>query len=178
MKIYIETERLILREILPTDEEGIFKLNSDPEVLQYLDEEEFTTIEQSREHIDAIRQQYIANGIGRWAVINKADQKFIGWAGLKYRKETFMGLNGFYDLGYRIIKKYWGKGYATEASKAAVEYAFHTLKLKELYAMADTRNIASRKILEKVGMKYVETIDWQGVPHDWFKVEESGFSGF
>ncbi|HET9135425.1 MAG TPA: GNAT family N-acetyltransferase [Candidatus Kapabacteria bacterium] len=76
MKIFAETERLILREILPIDDEGMFEMDSDAEVHTYL-EESVTTIEESRNIIELIRQQYIERGIGRWAMIEKATMKGI-----------------------------------------------------------------------------------------------------
>lgn len=69
MKFYIETERLILRDILPTDEEAFFEMDSNPEVHKYLGNKPTTNILQTREMIENINQQYIDNGIGRWAVI-------------------------------------------------------------------------------------------------------------
>jgi ribosomal-protein-alanine N-acetyltransferase len=69
MKIFAETERLLLREFLPTDVQGMFELDSDPAVHRYLGKKPVQTIEQSQEMIAFIRQQYLANGIGRWAVI-------------------------------------------------------------------------------------------------------------
>lgn len=82
MKIFAETERLILREILPTDVNGIYELESDPEVHKYLGNNPVSDINQIVDGINFIRQQYIDNGIGRWAIIDKKNNNFIGWTGL------------------------------------------------------------------------------------------------
>jgi [ribosomal protein S5]-alanine N-acetyltransferase len=170
MKLTIETERLILRELLPEDDKGMFELDSDADVHTYLGKQPLTRIEQSREMIEFIRKQYADNGIGRWAVIEKSTNTFVGWSGLKLMKEITNGHVNYYDLGYRFIKKYWGKGYATETALATRDYAFKEMNLKEIYAMAELGNKASRHVLEKIGMKHEGVFDFMGDPHDWFKM--------
>ena len=113
MKIFAETERLILREILPTDVEGMYELDSDPEVHKYLGNKPVTSREQTVDVIHFIRQQYVDNGIGRCAIIDKKSNEFIGWTGLKLVTYKTNHHTNYYDLDYRLIKKYWGKGIAT-----------------------------------------------------------------
>ena len=170
MEIYIETERLVLREILPTDELGLFELDSNPEVHKYLGGHPVQNIEQIRTVIKNIRRQYIENGIGRIAIIDKNTNKFIGWTGLKLVKENTNNHIDFYDLGYRLIEKYWGKGIATETTKATLKYAFETLDLKEIYGMCDIRNLGSAIVLEKTGLTFIETFDFDGIEHKWYKI--------
>ena len=95
----IETERLILREILPSDADAMFELDSDPEVHRYLGNDPVKSRKRIFEIIDFIRGQYHAFGIGRWAVVLKENNKFIGWAGLKYVNEPMDALPCYYDLG-------------------------------------------------------------------------------
>ncbi|MDV7390491.1 GNAT family N-acetyltransferase, partial [Arthrospira platensis SPKY1] len=83
VKIFAETERLILREIMPSDIDGMFKLDSDPEVHKYLGNKPVTDRKQIINVINFIRKQYIDNGIGRWAIVDKKTNDFIGWTGLK-----------------------------------------------------------------------------------------------
>jgi len=170
MKIFAETERLLLRELLPSDDSGMFELDSDSEVQRYLGNNPIKQIEEARNTIEFIRQQYLENGIGRWAVIEKETKSFVGWAGLKYVRETTNCHTNYYDLGYRFIKRFWGYGYATEAAKASIDFGFEQLKIKDIYAMADVSNGASRRVLEKVGLTYVETFDLNGIPHNWFRI--------
>ena len=171
----IETERLILREILPADKAEMFELDSDPEVHKYLGNMPVKDIDQVRDVIQFIRQQYIHNEIGRFAMIEKNTNKFIGWCGLKLFKEPLNNHNDFYDLGYRLIKKYWGQGYATEASKAWLAHGFNTMNLTEIYAMTDSRNTNSKKVLKKTGFKFVEKFDFFGDESDWFKITKEDF---
>jgi ribosomal-protein-alanine N-acetyltransferase len=171
MEIFAATARLILRELIPSDEKGMFTLDADPAVHKYLGNQPVTTMEEIRAAIRFIRQQYKDNGIGRWAVIEKETNQFVGWAGLKLITIPINNHVGYYDLGYRFIKASWGKGYASEAAKAVVEYGFNRMGLKEIYAMTETGNSASRKVLEKVGLTYIETFEYEGLPHDFFRIE-------
>lgn len=173
MKVFAETERLILREILPTDIEGMFELDSDPMVHRYLGNKIVTDKKQIETIINFIRQQYIDNGIGRWAIIEKNTGNFLGWTGLKYVTELTNGHKNFYDLGYRIIRKYWGKGIATETAFASLDYAFHQLRVDRVYASADCENSASNKILQKVGMSLVETFFYEDIKCNWYVIDKA-----
>jgi len=170
MKIFAETERLILRELLPSDDKGMFELDSDKDVHKFLGNKPVESIEQSRDVIEFVRQQYITNGIGRWAVIEKNTNNFLGWAGLKLVKEETNNHSNFYDVGYRLIKRHWGKGFATESAIASLNYGFKTLQLETIYGAAESDHNASRKILEKIGLNYIETYDRKTTPTDWFKI--------
>lgn len=170
MRTSIETERLLLREILPTDEVGMFELDSNPEVHIYLGNNPVTSIEQTREAIANIRQQYLENGIGRWAVILKETNEFIGWSGLKLEKNV-NGYETFYDLGYRFIQKHWGKGYAYETAKAFVDFGFNDMKLEKINAYADFDNLASRRVLEKTGMHFVNMFEYEGTQEAWYEIK-------
>jgi len=175
MKIFGETERLILREILPSDIDGMFALDSDPEVHRYLGNQPVKTKEETLEVINFIRQQYIDNGIGRWAIIDKQTNEFIGWTGLKWITEQTGNRIHYYDLGYRLVKKYWGKGIATESAIASLEYAFKHLNATEVLATADCENEGSNKILQKLGMRLFEKFDYDGIEHNFYIIEKKDF---
>jgi len=170
MKTLIETERLLFRELLPADDAGMFELDSNPEVHIYLGNNPVKSIEEVQEAIVNIRQQYLENGIGRWAVILKETGEFIGWSGLKLEKNV-NGHETFYDLGYRFIQKHWGKGYGYESAKAFVDFGFNEMKLPVINAYADFNNLGSRKILEKVGMHFVNTFEEDGVQEAWYEIK-------
>ena len=122
--------------------------------------------------IEHIRKQYDENGIGRWAIIDKSSHDFIGWTGLKYEQNIREELN-YYDLGYRLKRKYWGKGIATETATASLKYGFTTLNLKEICAAADIENIASNKILTKIGLEFLETFEFDGTTCNWYQLKKS-----
>lgn len=171
MKILLETERLILREILPSDEMAIFRLDSNPNVHQYLGNNPISSREESSKSIKHIRQQYIQNGIGRFAVVLKETNEMIGWSGIKFITETENNHINFYEIGYRFIEEYWGKGYAFESAKAWLDYGFNKMKIKKIYASANKENAASIKILKKIGMQQVSEFNWYGIPCYWFELE-------
>jgi RimJ/RimL family protein N-acetyltransferase len=175
MKIFVETERLILRELLPSDLEGMFELDSDPEVHKYLGNKIVTDKNQIAEIINVVRKQYIDNGIGRWAVIEKSTNNFIGWTGLKFVTELTNGRKNYYDLGYRLRRKYWGQGIATETTIASLDYAFNKLKVNEVYAAASCENIASNKILQKVGLSLIETFYYEDIKCNWYKIDKNNY---
>ncbi len=175
MKIFAETDRLIIRELLPTDVDGMFELDANPEVHKYLGNNPIKNKEQAANNIAFIQQQYIDNGIGRWAIIDKVSGDFVGWTGLKYITELINNKKNYYDIGYRLKQKYWGKGIATESAIASIKYAFTTLNIKEIYAIADCNNEGSNTILKKLGMQFIETFIYEGTEHNWYKLKQEDF---
>ena len=171
MIIHLQTERFILRDLIETDVDGFYELDSDPEVHRYLGNEPVTDKQKLLDVIKYVHQQYIDNGIGRWAIIDKATNEFIGWTGLKLVKENINNQTNYYDLGYRLIRKYWGKGIATETAKASIDYGFNVLKLKEIIATIHCDNVASNNVAKKLGFDFVETFDFDGDLHNWYKLE-------
>ena len=171
MNIIAETERLILREIQSTDVNEMLELHSDPEVHVFLGNKTIGTKKQIIEAIDFIKQQYVEFGVGRWAIINNNTNEFMGWAGLEFVTTRTNNHINYYDLGYRLLKRFWGQGFATESAFASLKYAFDTLKINEVYAIADSRNRGSISILSKVGFKFIETFCLEGVKHNWYKID-------
>ncbi|GAB1856804.1 GNAT family N-acetyltransferase [Flavobacteriaceae bacterium MHTCC 0001] len=174
MTFHIETERLILRELRMTDLEGMFALDSNPEVHRYLGNKPVKTKTESETYLKSVFKQYKENGIGRWAAIEKSSGDFIGWSGIRLNTEYNMnGFTKYYDVGYRLIPKYWGKGYATESGKAAVNYAFTSMKLPELYATTEIGNQASHNVLLKIGLCYVEDFyfEEEQMQLRWYEIE-------
>ncbi len=171
MKSCIETERLILREMIPSDDAGMFELDSNLEVHRFLGQKPVQHIAESRLMIQNLRKQYADNGIGRWAVILKETNEFIGWSGIKLITDSINNHQNFYEIGYRFIQKHWGKGYATEAGLAFVDFVFNEIKADALYAYADSGNLDSRHILEKIGMRYVNSFEYEGEEHVWYTQE-------
>ena len=104
--------------------------------------------------LEALHQQYKEQGIGRWAMIEKTSKEFVGWTGFKLCVQPVNNHTNFYDIGYRLLRKFWSKGYATEAAIATLNYAFHELHILEVVGRTSNANIASKKVLEKAGMKF------------------------
>lgn len=131
-------------------------LNQDPEVIKYTGDVPFKNIDAAREFLEKY-DQYEKYGMGRMAVIEKETHEFLGWCGLKYAPDLCE-----YDIGFRFFKKYWNKGYATETSKAFIDYGFNTLKLNEIVGRAVLENTASVRVLQKIGMLFSKPFDFEG----------------
>ncbi len=143
----------------------IYELNLDPEVTRYtLDP--IADLDQARRVLEqTIIPQYALYNHGRWAVHTREGMAFIGWCGLK----ALPGLNEI-DLGYRFMKKAWGRGYATEAAFASIRYGFETLGLRRIVGRALPGNLASLRVLEKCGMRYVGEEVVEGLLHRTYDI--------
>ncbi len=144
----IETERLIMREFSSDDVDGMFELNSDEEVIRYTGDTAFADKQTVLNLINGY-EQYSKYKMGRWTVLLKSSGEYIGFCGLKYLSDI-----NETDLGFRLMKKYWNKGYATEASVATLDYGFDTLKLEKIVGRAATDNLRSLNVLQKLGMVF------------------------
>ena len=162
MNVHIETRRLIIREMQPTDDTGMFAMDTDPDVHRYLGGKPYTDIQQSRDTITYVQQQYADLGIGRWSVELKATGEFIGWTGFKRMVERVNGHINHLDFGYRHARKFWRQGYGYEAARAALDYGIETLGFRDIFAMTDVENAASRRLLEKLGFQFVEIFPYDG----------------
>ena len=152
----IETERTIMRMLSKEDAIDLFNLNLDKEVLKYTGDQPFENIQAAINFLTNY-DQYKKYGVGRLAVIEKTTIKFIGWCGLKYSHER-----NEYDIGFRFFKNSWNKGFATETAKKCLEYGFDEIKLDRIVGRAMKENIGSIKVLEKIGMKFIENFDFDG----------------
>lgn len=152
--IIADTPRLILRNMTMYDAESAYLLNLDPEVIQYTGDNSFASIEEAQQFLINYGH-YKKYGYGRWALILKETLEFLGWCGLKYLEEENKN-----DVGFRLMKKYWNKGYATEAAIKSLELGFYQFNMKSIVAHADIENKASLRVLEKIGLtavnQYVE----------------------
>lgn len=178
MKFYLETDRLILRELKETDIEGIFALDSDKKVHQYLGNNPIKTILEAEKNIQFILNQYKELGIGRFACIEKSSGEFIGWSGLKLNtgeKEELNGYQNFVDIGYRFIPKFWGKGYASETAFACLDFGFKKMNYDIIYGAADTQNIGSNKILKKIGLRLVNQFNFKEIPVNWYELKSADY---
>jgi RimJ/RimL family protein N-acetyltransferase len=166
----IETERLLLRGFNLDDAEDLFVLNSDSEVIKYTGDLAFRDVNDAKQFIKTY-STYNKNGYGRWAVVLKPELEFIGWCGIKLNEENQI------DLGFRFFRSKWGKGYATESSKAVLKYAFETLQLNEIVGRVIPENIGSVKVLEKIGMYAWKTGQCHGLENArYYKINIEQFN--
>jgi RimJ/RimL family protein N-acetyltransferase len=169
-QIILETKRLILRELCPDDAEEMSRLHSHPLVQKYTGEDVITSPDGIQEKIREKMLDYKTYGYGRWATILKEGKQFVGWSGLAYLPEF-----DEVDVGYRFLPEYWGKGLATEATMAILEYAFRNLGLKRIVAIAMEENQASIRVMEKAGMLFEKHAPYfpEGEDLVWYSIQQN-----
>ena len=137
-----------MKQFCEADAKYLFELNSDPDVTKYVGEGAYNSIDEVYEVIRNYNQ-YEKYRQGRLNMFDKQTGEYIGWCGLKYLEAEQIT-----DLGYRLMKRHWGKGYATEAAIACLDYGFNTLNLEKIIGKAMKENIASINIFKKLGLTY------------------------
>lgn len=161
MQVFLETDRLLLRRFTAADADNLVNLDSDPEVMRFLNGGRPTP----RAVIEAeVLPRFLAcyeqgAGLGFWAAVEKSTGKFIGW--FEFRPVAASDPS-VVELGYRLRRAAWGKGYATEGAGALVRKGFTELGVQRVVATTMTVNTTSRRVVEKVGLKLVRTFcgDW------------------
>ena len=157
MHVFLETERLILRRFTEADVDDLVDLNSDPDVTFFINGGKPI----SREDIETIYlpsnmahyERY--EGYGFWAAIEKSTGAFLGW--FHFRPSPDGGLPDEPELGYRLRKSAWGKGYGTEGSRALIEKGFSEYGAQRVHASTMAVNVRSRRVMEKAGLRLVRT---------------------
>ncbi len=154
MAILIETSRLLLKEMSEDDVQDLFDLNNDLKVMRYTGDKSFESIEEALIYIENYQHIYQKYSCGRLSLFNRETGEYLSWCGLKYldqKNET--------DLGYRLKKKFWGKGFATEVASACLDDGFKRLQLDCIFATAMKENTPSINIFKKLGLKYLKDQD-------------------
>lgn len=157
MCIYLQTERLTLRRFTEQDVDNLFRLNSDPEVMRYINGGTPTPREEIQDeiipfHLEAYRR---SGRFGTWAAEARLTGKFLGW--FHFRPGPGEGI----DLGYRLSRAVWNKGYATEGSRALIRKGFTELGVERVFGHTMAVNTASRRVMEKSGLLFVRTYPCQ-----------------
>lgn len=169
----LETERLLLRAWKPEDFEAYARFMADPDVMRYLSGDPLSRGDAWR-NMATFVGHWMLRGYGMWAVERKSDGIFLGRVGL-WNPEGWPAL----EVGWTIGREYWGNGYASEAAKAAMDYAFLTQKVDRMISVIDVRNEASQKVAQRLGETRGErreiqhnnktfTVDiWEIAREDW-----------
>ena len=149
MLTYLETERVVLRRFRADDADLLVELDSDPQVMRYVGDPTPRDVVVN-DHLPAFLRQYErGDGYGFWAAVERSSGEFLGWFHLRPRPGTPPDEP---ELGYRLRRDAWGKGYATEVSRALVRRAFEDLGARRVVASTDAANLSSRRVMEKSGM--------------------------
>lgn len=145
----IETPRLRLRRFTMDDLDELYRIYSHPDLSKYIQNDKPLTWEQTKAAIKSMTENWEKYHFGVWAVIYKEHGKLIGHCGLKFLENTLE-----VQIGYLLLKSYWGRGLGTEAASSVLKYGFEVANLPQIVAVAKPENFASRRVLEKVGLKY------------------------
>lgn len=170
MTAVFETDRLELRQFSVADAAGFYALNADPEVLRYTGDVPFATVAEAEAFIRDYRH-YDRCGYGRWSVFLKETGEYIGFCGLNHRAAA-----NEVDVGFRFLRKHWGKGYATEAARASLAHGFSVYGLDRIVARAMKDNLASHRVLQKLGMQYVRDFDMDEAVWSLYEMRSEWFS--
>lgn len=151
MAIELSSARVLLREWLESDLQPWIALNQDPENLRFFPR--VYTPEESRASFARIGELLAQNEFGLWAAQEKSSGAFMGFVGLA--KQDLLGVSFMpcVEIGWRLDKKFWGKGYATESAKVALDYGLKTLGLKEIYSYTAPQNLPSINVMKKIGLR-------------------------
>jgi RimJ/RimL family protein N-acetyltransferase len=152
---------MVLRQFTEGDAGDLFNLNSDPEVMRYLTGGEPTPFEEIRDQIIPFHLGVYGclDRLGTWAAESAATGEFLGWFHFRPGPD---GDPANIDLGYRLRKPAWDKGYATEGSRALISMGFTDLGVRRVFGHMVAVNTASRHVLEKCGLTLVRTTAYEG----------------
>jgi RimJ/RimL family protein N-acetyltransferase len=156
MQVFLETDRLVLRQFTMADVDNLVNLDADPDVMRFVTGGIPTSREEIRDDFLPAFLGYYQRyeGYGFWAAIEKATGEFLGWFHFRPRPDADPGEA---ELGYRLRKSAWGQGYATEGSRALIRKGFTEYGVQRVVAGAMAVNQASWRVMEKAGLKLVRT---------------------
>ena len=163
MKIVLETNRLLLRPLTRDDVDDLLGVFSDPEAMRYYPATKGR--QETLEWIEWNLRSYSEHGFGLWAAIRKDTRHFVGQCGLVLQRDVD-GRDEL-EIGYSFLRAQWNAGYATEAAVACRDFGFTALDRDRLVSLIDSRNGASRRVAEKVGMSREKEIERWG---KWIQV--------
>src|SRR5437870_3332158 len=169
----IETERLLLRRFRPDDLDELAKLFADPDVMRYVGNGQPIDRTEAERALRSIINHWERHGFGRWAVVDKQSNEFIGFGGLRSLFDTP-------EVVYHFSKENWGKGLATELARASLRFGFDDRGFDRIVAVAKPENRASIHVMQKLGMRFemktsyynIEVVQYE-ITRNEFKLDDS-----
>ncbi|GAB2736218.1 GNAT family N-acetyltransferase [Salinifilum aidingensis] len=158
----LRTPRVLIRPFAPHDQPAIHAVYADPRVMRYVGHGRPMTAEQTTALLEHAECHQREHGFAVWALLDRGTGGITGDIGFE---TTTHGV----EFGYTLARAAWGRGLATEAARACLQHAFHTLDLPEVYALVDPRNTASARVLDKLGFTYHRTRSTHGRPHHEYR---------
>lgn len=168
MTILFETERLIARAPNQSDFDNLYSLQSDPKVMEFIGKGTPRTKVEVQESLNEIILYYQKHGFGFFSIFEKETGEFVGQGGIFHL--NFQDTQKEFEVGYRLHVKFWGKGIATELTKALIEWGFENLTINKIFGIIKPENSRSRNVLLKAGMRYLHRTDYSGFVVDKFVI--------
>jgi ribosomal-protein-alanine N-acetyltransferase len=166
----IRTGRLLLRCFTEEDFEAYARIMGDRNVGRWFPKGDGYTREESEKSLGTILNHWDKHGFGIWAIVDKTSGALLGRCGLNFIAET-----SEVEVDFVVTPDSWGRGYATEAGKAALAYGFEKLNLDRIIALAKPDNTASRRVIEKIGMRYIKNAEYWGITCAYYAVSRSQY---
>ena len=161
----LETPHLILRPWTQEDTDALFRILQEPDILEYYLPTNFT-LEKTERYINHQLKHWQERGYGHWAVALKEEGCVIGWDGLEYLPETDEN-----EVAYLLSHRVWGRGFATEAARAALRYGFDTAGLQAIIGLVHPGNTGSIRVLEKCGLAFIDRKIYWGLEMCRYRIE-------
>lgn len=165
----IETQRLILRSFTSDDLDELALIGSDPEVMRFIGDGKPQSREQTAARLNSIIEHRNRHGFGVFAVVDKASGALMGYCGLQFLDNT-----PEIEVGYRLAKRFWGMGFASEAATASLRYGFEELGLDRIVAVVQPENFASQRVLEKIGLTFVKDARYYNTDVRYYAITRDG----
>lgn len=167
----IETERLILRPRSILDLDACISMDRDPEVTRFIQ----GPWNEPEQHESFLRDRILRSfgpGLGYWSIFLKEQpNQFLGWILLI----PYDGVGPEIEIGWRLVRKFWGHGYATEAARGVAGHAFEGVSVERIIAVIDPRNLGSIQVAEKIGMRPVSSNSCHGLPCSSYVMTQSDY---
>ncbi len=154
----IETERLVLRPFSTLDAIALHEILSVEGMLRYYPSSDPPDLDRVKRLVSRQIEHWAEHSYGWWAVEDKSTREMLGWSGLQYLPET-----SEIEIGYLLARPYWGRGLATEAARVGINYGFDQLHIPTIIGIVHPENIASQRVLEKIGLNFLEQAEYFGM---------------
>ena len=166
----IETDRLLLRPLTADDLPTLIRFRADDEVSRYIGGAKMQAPEMVERRLGFYLECHERYGYGMSAIIRKSDGEMVGWGGLQPLEDS-----GQTEVGYGFAKEFWGQGYATETAAACLRYGFEQAGLPRIVAVAIPDNTASRRVMEKIGMRFERMAHHYGTTCVFYAITRAEF---
>jgi ribosomal-protein-alanine N-acetyltransferase len=169
--LQIETPRLTLRPFTQDDLDSLAALNADKEVMRYIGDGNPQSTEQTAARLAAILEHRKKHGFGLWSVMEKARGEWVGFCGLQFLEDT-----DEVEVGYRLARRFWGVGFASEAANASLRYGFDDLSLNQIVAVVHPENHASQRVVSKLGLRFIRIARFYNMDLNYYAISREHFN--